>query len=119
MHRRGLNCCTTAAPRARRLAALVATACLDAAACDSLLSDLDQASRALLLSQAGPGGSRALTVLPTAPEFRMPSDCMRVLLLRRLRLPLPHTPTRCRCGGTLDTLYRGSQGRVPQGGRVR
>ena len=81
-----------------------ATACLDAAACDSLLFDLDRASRALLLSQAGPGGSRALTVLPTAPEFRMPSDCMRVLLLRRLRLPLPHTPARCRCGGTLDAL---------------
>ena len=34
----------------------------------------------------------------------MPSDCMRVLLLRRLRLPLPHTPRHCRCGGTLDAL---------------
>ena len=34
-----------------------ATACLDAAACESLLSDFDPASHALLLSQAGPGGS--------------------------------------------------------------
>ena len=81
-----------------------ATSCLDTAACEGLLSDLDPASRALLLSQAGPGGSRAITALPTAPELRMPSDCMRVLLLRRLRLPLPHVPRHCRCGGTLDAL---------------
>ena len=67
-------------------------------------SDLDPASRALLLSQAGPGGSRAITALPTAPELRMPSDCMRVVLLQRLRLPLPHVPRHCRCGGILDAL---------------
>ena len=59
---------------------------------------------ALLDNRPPSGQARALTVLPTAPEFRMPSDCMRVLLLRRLRLPLPHTPRRCRCGGTLDAL---------------
>ena len=41
-----------------------ATACLDRSACASLFSDLDAASRALVLSQAGPGGSRAVTVLP-------------------------------------------------------
>ena len=76
-----------------------ATASLDAAACESLLSDLDPASRALLLSQVGPGGSRAITALPTSPELRMPSECMRVVLLRRLRLPLPHAPRQCRCGG--------------------
>ena len=79
-----------------------AVACQDRTACESLLSDLDPASRALLLSQAGPGGPRAVTALPTAPEFRMPSECMRVLLLRRLRAPLPHAPRRCRCGGALD-----------------
>ena len=71
---------------------------------ESLLSDLDPASRALLLSQVGPGGSRAITALPTAPELRMPSDCMRVVLLRRLRLPLPHVPRQCRSGGALDAL---------------
>ena len=79
-----------------------AVACQDRTACESLLSDLDPASRALLLSQAGPGGPRAVTALPTAPEFRMPSECMRILLLRRLRAPLPHAPRRCRCGGALD-----------------
>ena len=57
-------------------------------ACASLYSDLDPASRALMLSQAGPGGSLAITVLPTAPVFRMPSSHMRVRLLRRLRQPL-------------------------------
>ncbi|OLP82561.1 hypothetical protein AK812_SmicGene36766 [Symbiodinium microadriaticum] len=81
-----------------------AAACLDASACTSLLSDLDPASRALMLSQAGPGGSRALTALPTAPEFRLPSSCFRVVLLRRLRLPVPIGPRRCRCGGALDAL---------------
>ena len=81
-----------------------ATASLDASACESLLSDLDPASRALLLSQAGPGGSRAITTLPTSPELRLPSECMRVVLLRRLKLPLPHAPRHCRCGGALDAL---------------
>ena len=81
-----------------------ATASLDAAACESLLSDLDPPSRALLLSQAGPGGSRAIAALPTSPELRMPSECMRVVLLRRLRLPLPHAPRQCRCGGSLGPL---------------
>ena len=81
-----------------------AAACLDASACTSLLSDLDPASRPLMLSQAGPGGSRALTALPTAPEFRLPSSCFRVVLLRRLRLPVPIGPRRCRCGGALDAL---------------
>ena len=70
----------------------------------SLLSDFDPASRALLLSQAGFAGSRAITALPTAPELRMPSECMRVVLLRRLRRPLPHMPRHCRCGGALDEL---------------
>ena len=74
-----------------------AKASLDAAACESLLSDL-------LLSQAGPGGSRAITARPTSPELRMPSECMRVVLLQRLRLPLPHAPRPCRCGRSLDPL---------------
>ena len=89
-----------------------ATASLDAA-CESLLSDLDPASRALLLSQAGPGGSRATTALPTSPELRMPSECTRVVLLRRLKLLLPHAPRPCRCGGSPWE----PPGRLPCGGR--
>ena len=34
----------------------------------------------------------------------MPSECMRVVLLRRLRLPLPPAPRQFRCGGSLDPL---------------
>jgi len=65
--------------------------------------NLDSASRALLLSQNGEGASCALTVLATGADFVVPSEEFRVLL-RRLRLALPLTPERCRCGGGLDSL---------------
>ena len=41
---------------------------------ETLLSDLDSASRALLLSQAGSGGSVVLTTLPAREELTMPDD---------------------------------------------
>ena len=68
----------------------------------ALLSDLDPSSRALMLSQAGPYASRALTVYPTTPEYTLSPEHFRVCLLRRLRLPLPLTPHRCSCGQALD-----------------
>ena len=67
-------------------------------------SDLDLASRALLLSQAGPQAGRALHVLPTAAELRLPSDLFRIVLLRRLRMPLPAAARACRCGRPADAL---------------
>ena len=76
----------------------------DAVERDDLLSDLDPPSRALMLSQAGPMAARALTAIPTTPEFTIPQQHFRVLLLRRLRLPLPFTAVRCRCGTVLDAL---------------
>ena len=81
-----------------------ASAAVDKRAFEMLFADLDTASRALLLSQSGEGASCGLTVLPTGPDFVVPSEEFRVLLLRRLRLALPLTPTRCRCGGRLDSL---------------
>ena len=45
---------------------------LDAADEAGLLADLDPASRALLLSQAGDDAGCFFTVLPTAPEFNVP-----------------------------------------------
>ena len=48
-------------------------------------------------SRAGPGGPRVIPVLPATCTLRAPADCMRVVLLRRLRLP-----RHCRCGGALD-----------------
>ena len=69
---------------------------------DGLLERLDEPSRALLLSQGGTFGSRALTVFPTLPELRLTNSQFRVLLLRRLRLPLPFTSRRCSCRCFLD-----------------
>ena len=81
-----------------------ATAPVDRESLETLFSELTPASRALLLSQAGPGGSTVLTTLPTRPEYNMRDDVFRVTLLRRLRLPLPPTARECRCGGELDNL---------------
>ena len=74
----------------------------DEVALSALQAELDDASRALLLSQAGTYGGRVFTVIPTAVELQVSSAHMRVLLLRRLRMPLVPTPNRCRCGRFLD-----------------
>ena len=62
------------------------------------------AELALLDSQSGPFAARVLTVRPTAPELAVDSAPFRVLLLRRLRLPLPLAPSRCHCQRPLDVL---------------
>ena len=80
----------------------LAGAAVDKRALEMLFADLDNASRALLLSQSGQGASCVLTTVPSCPEFDVPNDEYRVVLLRRLRLPLPLW--RCRCGGRLDAL---------------
>ena len=61
-----------------------ARAC-DERALETHLPELTTASRALLLSQAGPHAARVFTVLLTWDEFTVPSPLLRVLLLRRLR----------------------------------
>ena len=71
---------------------------------EGLLRDVDPASRALLRSQAGPMAGRTFSVLPTAPERDLDSAEFRILMLRRLRLPLPITARHCRCGRPLDPL---------------
>ena len=60
--------------------------------------DLDAASAAMPLSQSGPCSAQVFLMLPVCPEL------FRVLLLRRLRLPLPFVPARCRCGREQDAL---------------
>ena len=82
----------------------LAGAAVDKRALEMLFADLDNASRALLLSQSGEGASCVLTTIPSCPEFDVPNDEYRVVHLRRLRLPLPLAPRRCRCGGRLDAL---------------
>ena len=77
---------------------------LDAADEAGLLADLDPASRALLLSQAGDHAGCFFTVLPTAPEFNIPDPHFRVAALRRLRVPLPFRERVCPGRGALDAL---------------
>ena len=81
-----------------------AGAAVDKRAFEMLFSDLDPASRALLLSQSGEGASCAFTVVPSGPDFVVDNGEFRLFLLRRLRLALPLAPRRCRCGGALDEL---------------
>ena len=81
-----------------------AGAAVDKRALEMLFSDLDSASRALLLSQSGEGASCAITAIPSCPDFVVDSGEFRTFLLRRLRLALPLAPRRCRCGRTLDEL---------------
>ena len=47
-------------------------------------------------------GSCAFTAFPTSADTRVADDEFRVMLLRRLHLPLPLAPKRCACGGLLD-----------------
>ena len=42
--------------------------------------------------------------IPTSAAVALPPEHLRVLLLRRLRLPLPLAPRVCRCRGRLDPL---------------
>ena len=76
----------------------------DERACETHLAELSPASRALLLSQAGPHSTQAFTVAPTHGGVVILSVQFRVLLLRRLRLPLPLAPRLCGCHERLDTL---------------
>ena len=69
---------------------------------ETLFTELDPTSRALLLSQGGDAASCAFTAFPTSADTRVPDDEFRVMLLRRLRLPLPLAPKRCACRGLLD-----------------
>ena len=57
---------------------------------------------ALIRSQSGRYAGRVFTVLPTSQSTTLSSAELRVLLLRRLQLPLPLSVRRCGCGGLLD-----------------
>ena len=57
--------------------------------------------RVLFRSQSGPAAGTAFAVALSNPLVRVDSQFFRVLLLRRLRLPLPPTSRTCRCGRLL------------------
>ena len=69
-----------------------ASATIDQGFHAATLPTLDPASQALLESQQGPFAATVFTMLPTSPDLVLDAAQFRVLLLRQLRLPLPHTP---------------------------
>ena len=58
--------------------------------------------RALIRSQTGPLAAMPFVALPTNSFSRFDPQPFRVLLLRRLHLPLPLSARLCRCGRPLD-----------------
>ena len=63
---------------------------------------LSSAERALLRAQGGAGGGVAFSAIPSCPLMRIDTPLFRVLLLRRLHLPLSPSSRFCRCGRPLD-----------------
>ena len=68
----------------------------------NLFPRFSEAGRALDRSQAGPGGGLAISTCPTCRITPLDSRPFRVLLLRRLQVPLPLTVRTCQCGRPLD-----------------
>ena len=69
-----------------------------------ILPRLADNEKAMLRSQSGPGAGLALSATPSSPSSRIEPHLFRVLLLRRLRLPLPPVSRTCRCGRPTDVL---------------
>eukprot|EP00439_Symbiodinium_sp_Y106_P065510 s1439_g10.t1 len=92
---------TRPAPGERPGGQRTASKALHKRALETLFTELDPTSRALL-SQGGDAASCAPTAFPTSADTRVPDDEFRVMLLRRLRLLLPLAAKRCACGGLLD-----------------
>ena len=70
----------------------------------SVLNHMSRRDRALLRSQSGPVAGVALSTTPSSPMTRMEPALFRVLLQRRLALPLPLSNRTCRCGRPLDAF---------------
>ena len=62
--------------------------------------------KALMRSQGGPGDGLALSTCPVNRLTTFTSQLFRVVLLRRLHLPLPLTVRNCWCGFPLDSRGR-------------
>ena len=65
---------------------------------------LSDTSRALLRPQGGPLAGIPFSCCPSSFHSRLASQVFRVLLLRRLWLPLPPTKRTCGCGRLLDSF---------------
>ena len=75
---------------------------------DSVWPALDDSARALIRSQCGPLASAPLTALPTSKATMLDPQFFRLLLCRRLHLPLPLSMRTCRCGRQLDMFWPSS-----------
>ena len=71
---------------------------------EALRPTLSDAECALLRSQGGPLASARFVSFPMSRFARLEPQVLRVLFLRRLRLPIPLTARACRCGRPLDAL---------------
>ena len=65
---------------------------------------LSLSEQALLRSQSGPMAGLPFSCVPSSHLFELNAQVFRVLLLRRLWLPLPLASCSCRCGRPLDVL---------------
>ena len=65
---------------------------------------LSEPERAFWLSQQGPLASTVFVAIPTNRVARFDPQPFRVLMSRRLRLPMPLSSRSCRCGRLLDNL---------------
>ena len=85
---------------------------------NEVIEAISPASQALLDSQSGPHASRPFTTIPYNANTTYPSHLFCLLLLRRLRLPLPLSARQCRCRRALDPLgdHRAA---CPQAGILR
>ena len=82
---------------------------------------MSPSQRAMVRSQSGRGSGAHLSITPTCPELCIENEHMNVILLRRLRLPLPLTSRFCngrRCRRELDSLgdHRAA---CPKSGRLK
>ena len=65
---------------------------------------LTESEQAMVLSQKNPLSAEPFVCVPTSRETRFDSAVFRVLLLRRLQLPLHLSAPVCRCGRLSDVL---------------
>ena len=65
---------------------------------------MTDAAKALVRSHGGPGAGLALLTCPTCRLTTIDSHLFRVILLRRLHMPLPPTVRSCRCGRLFDSF---------------
>ena len=85
----------------------------------SMLSGRSATCQAHLRSHSGHNSGMALSHAPTTPEYTIPAHLFRVLLLERLRLPLPLTEASCiACYELLDVWGR-HRAACPHTGRLK